>query len=411
MHSTMTRMLFPGALALLLAGCATPPPPADTARHGPDGDSGYFLSWRQKGELIGTGLIRDGRGNQYDIWIVPGYVVPAHRMAKYIGHTGDDFAEYFGSRKYHDLADDSGDCFDWAYHDCLVKFVYKGVPQAWGDDLHHAGERTDKRVFGWWFAYPWAVLEGTVDTVVRVPLGLTGAALGTASGAVVVPAFHAVDSTVKGAAEFGVGAIAGPVVACAWNTVIAPPMALVGQKPAPSRVDGYWVTMQTPPEQARHALPQATAEDIAALTRWGRALLHESQALDARRQQASQERQDLLRTAEAQYQTNLATLATAEQARISAAATAPALRDQLRELSQRGFDRERTAAAFGDVEKRLRSEGVPSPEIWRIRGLLTRHPPATMTNLPPVVVRDKTDPLQQSLHVIEHVPDHAPTGN
>lgn len=51
MHGTMTRMLFPGAMALLLAGCATPPPPASLAARGTEDDAGYFLSWRQKGQL------------------------------------------------------------------------------------------------------------------------------------------------------------------------------------------------------------------------------------------------------------------------------------------------------------------------------------------------------------------------
>ena len=52
-----------------------------------------------------------------------------------------------------------------------------------------------------------------------MPLGLAGAVLGTACGTAAVPAFYTVNSTVKGSAEFAGGAVVGPVIGYAWNTV------------------------------------------------------------------------------------------------------------------------------------------------------------------------------------------------
>jgi len=75
----------------------------------------FFLSLRQKGQLIWLGRIQDTFGNEYDIWIVPGYVVPAQRMAKYMGRTGDNFAEYVGREKYHDIRQQSGDALELTF--------------------------------------------------------------------------------------------------------------------------------------------------------------------------------------------------------------------------------------------------------------------------------------------------------
>jgi hypothetical protein len=42
----------------------------------------------------------------------------------------------------------------------------------------------------------------------------------------------------------GYAAIEGtayPVIASAWNTAVAPPLAVLGQQPAPQRADGFWM--------------------------------------------------------------------------------------------------------------------------------------------------------------------------
>ena len=66
-----------------------------------------------------------------------------------------------------------------------------------------------------------------------------------------MPGYHLVDSTVRAAWHLGVDTVAIPAAGYAWNTAVAPPMALVGQKPAPQRADGFWVRMVTPGEIRR----------------------------------------------------------------------------------------------------------------------------------------------------------------
>lgn len=398
------KLLIMSALALILAGCATtaPRPAAGAA----EADPGYFLSMHQKGQLIAAGRIKDSFGNEYDIWIVPGYVVPAQRMVKYLGRTGDCFAEYAGRTKYSDIKHHSGDALEWGYDDCMRKFVFRGVPRAWGKYFRRAGERSEKRVFGWWFAYPWALMEGTVDTVVRVPLGLTGTVLGTTAGVAVVPGYYLVNSTVEGVGNFAGGVVIGPVVADVWNTIIAPPMALVGQKPTPARVDGFWVTLVTKEEKdslQRRTKP-ATPAEIDALAKWGQALLVECQALDPRRRQAEKDQTDAYRAAIEQHQAALKEIAEEERTRVSVAAETPAVRQALETLRQNGFDRDRIPTAFNEVDKCLRAAGLPPHEFWRVHQLLNQYPPSEAIHPSPAAIRQKTDPLQDSLQVIKQMP-------
>lgn len=208
-------------------------------------DEGYFLSLRQKGQLIWDGRIQDEQGDWYDVWIVPGYVPPTRLAREGLRDTGAAFGEYFAAEKYRDLADDSGDAYRWAFKDVLYEFTLKGTPRAWEKHFSAARERTGRRVFGWWFAYPWAFFSSVADNVFRLPLGLAGTALGTAWGTAVVPTWHLSNSTLKGLWYASTEVVLVPVAGYAWNTAIAPPLSLLGQRPAPARVDGFWVRRLT----------------------------------------------------------------------------------------------------------------------------------------------------------------------
>ncbi|MBP8853308.1 MAG: hypothetical protein KBG81_09810, partial [Moraxellaceae bacterium] len=50
-----------------------------------------------------------------------------------------------------------------------------------------------------------------------------------------------VSPAVKSVGYAAIPGTALPVVAASWNTVIAPPLALTGQQPAPERADGFWM--------------------------------------------------------------------------------------------------------------------------------------------------------------------------
>ena len=206
-------------------------------------DPGYFLSWQQKKQLTCLGRIQDGAGTWYDVWICPGYAPPGRYAKDHFFAAGRNFREYFEANKYHMLKKGSSACFDWALKECGLGFTVKGIPRAWGKHFTVAHERTQRRVFGWWLAYPWAFMEASVETAFRGALGAAGTAGGIGSGLAVVPAWHALDSAVAGTWNLGVNTIALPAVGIAWNTAVAPPLALVGQKPAESRVDGFWVTV------------------------------------------------------------------------------------------------------------------------------------------------------------------------
>lgn len=234
-------------------------------------DDGYFLSFSQKGQLIWRGQILGDDGNWYNIRMVPGYVAPSRHAWEGWGDSAESFGEYFESRKYKDMADASGDAYEWAFDKCINKFIIKGVPNAWFDYFGAAGNKVEKRIFGWPMAYPVAVFQTFVDNMFRVTAGFTGCALGATAGTVIVPGYYMMDSACKGGYYFiGPGMIL-PISGYTWNTMIAPPLAVIGQKPSETRVDGYWVTKisQAEFEAKSRALME---EDIAAIAEWGKML-------------------------------------------------------------------------------------------------------------------------------------------
>ncbi len=397
-------VVLAAAIALgTMAGCVSAPPPAGGAD---SVDAGYFLSLRQKGQLIGSGRIQDGQGRWYDIWIVPGYVQPAQRARRGLGRSGRAFAEYAQPAKYHDLAEASGDAFSWAYEDCLVDFTVKGLPRAWDDYWSTANRRVERRVFGWWVAYPWAFMETTVDTAVRIPAGLGGAALGAAAGAVAVPGYYAVNSAVEGIWYGTVDGVVLPTAAAAWNTLMAPPLALLGQKPAPSRADGFWMKqLDTDAAAAGGKAWQGTVttKDIEALAAWGERLVTVTQPYEARRQalcgQAKAEHEAINRRLQAAE----AGLAAEQDAAIGAMAPDAAGRAVADYLRQRGFDAAHTSGVIGEVRQHLRQRKDLSPEtIRQILDALRRYPPVAAGETS--TLRPKTDPLQHSLDTVKELP-------
>lgn len=381
-----------------LSGCATTPAGGDNAKAE---DEGYFLSLKQKGQLIGSGQIQDGNGIWYDVWVVPGYEQSTKDFVKYLKVTGSDFGEYFGSKKYSDLGDTSWDMFEFGYDDCLYDFTIKGLPKAWGKYWATAEERSSKRVFGWWFAYPWALMESVVDPLVRIPLGLGGTALGTVLGTAVIPGYYAVNSTVDGAWNLTMNAVLSPTIACTWNTVIAPPMALLGQKPDPSRVDGFWVKqVGLQPDKDFQDEP-ISPEEIEALAIWGRMLFDASQPFDLQLQalrKQTQAEHDQITKRSRQAETEL--LNKTQQA-IGDLIADPLQQKPIDYLRSRNFDSKRTSKAAEELRRYLNNQKELTPaEVNRILTLLRQYAPATAPDKP---LRPKTDPLQHSADVIKNM--------
>lgn len=386
---TVAGLMIP-FLIVLVTGCATTPDPET-------GETGYFLSMKQKGQLISQGRMEDAAGNWYDVWIVPGYVDPARRSKTGLIKTGRDFSEYGKKKKYHDLAKNSSDAFEWAYDDCLVDFTIKGVPRRWDKYFTAAHQRTSKKVFGWWAAYPWALLEGTVDTTVRIPVGLTGTALGTVWGAGVVPIYYAVNSSGKGTWHFAAETVALPASAMAWNTVISPPLSLLGQKPAPSRVDGFWV--QSISAEQRAAEEPLTHDELKALALWGRLLLDTSEPYDEKVIQNRHDTRKKIEEIQSQSREEEQRIRQERKQALEYIDTNDKQEQALTFLKQQGFNGSRTQAALTQLRDYLSSQGYSDGEILRIEALLRRNPPSTSKYKSSV--RPKTDPVSRSIDVIK----------
>lgn len=393
-------VLFFIVLVFVLTGCATLPEQAPDI---PASDSGYFLSLKQKGQLVWTGRMQDSKGEWYDIWIVPGYVQPGRRAKTYMRKVGTDFGEYVHKQKYEDLATNSGDAFRWAFKDCLVDFTVKGVPRAWGKYWRRANSRTKQRVFGWWFAYPLAMLEGCVDTVVRIPVGVSGTLLGSAWGTVAVPGYYAVNSSVKGSWHLAVDSLLFPATACAWNTVVSPPLVLVGQKPSPSRADGFWVKPMSEDEVlALEPLPPATKEEVEALAQWGLVLQTEAKPFAREYKSLQSEYRKSLQERYEKLQSDQEILKKKEKKHMEAVVNDASQQELISYLRKNGFDRRKTSQAEDAIFQYFQNnKDLSYPDIWSIQKLLQRYPPVEGKEIPEV--RSKTDPFQSSIRVIEEM--------
>ena len=202
---------------------------------------GYFLSGSQKNELLLRGQMHDEQQRLYDIWIVPGYVVPGRNVREGWLKAGDALAEYKKPIFYKDISTCSHDAWNFGSKNILREFAFRGTRQAWNSDMDLAGRRAKQRVFGWWLAYPWGVLEATTESVVRVVGGVPVGLSVTASAYTLVPIGYGVMPLIKSTGYAAIEGTAWPLSAAVWNTAVAPPLAVFGQRPAPERADGFWM--------------------------------------------------------------------------------------------------------------------------------------------------------------------------
>jgi hypothetical protein len=386
--------------AIAVIGTSATAAPATSAGD----DSGYFLSWKQKGQLIGLGRMQDSTGMWYDVWICPGYVAPSRNAWNSLQSSRSAFGEYFEKEKYHNLAETSGDAYEWAFKDCLKDFTIEGVPEAWKDHFSAARDRTRKRVFGWWFAYPWAFMTSTADNVVRIPLGLAGTALGFSWGTAVVPAYYMVNSSVKGTWDLAAGAVTVPAAGYAWNTMVSPPLALVGQKPAPSRVDGFWVRTATREqiEQAARAERPLTRKDLEHLAEWGQILLAESQSFSDRLEDVNREEREAIHKIQKDATEKRSEVQNAQSRHFEELLRDPT-RATLRQSLEAAFlDKTRIARLREQSVAYLKAQkGLSNQDAYRTLQLLQQYPPVG-TARPDL---EKTDVLKANVQESREVLD------
>ena len=352
----------------------------------------YFLDGGQKKELLLFGRMTGHDGAQYDVWIVPGYVPPARNARKGWHQAGDQLEAYGQADHYRELARTSRRWLRFARHDLLQDFALKGTRTAWADAMGTAHRRVERRVFGWWFAYPWALLEASTESLLRTGIGIPGS-VATAVGAyTAVPAWYFVAPAVGSAAYAAVPGTLLPVVAASWNTVIAPPLALAGQQPAPERADGFWMKRLKDPAEddirARFIAWQAQWQQDARLVE-----MREAMALD---EQARTARIAGLRAqidAEDKTRREQAAAFEAERRRVVAEKTlsgADALRD---ELAAHGYSAARLQAQRDLLRDLLLQQGMTADEVTRMLDALLgpdmRAPGEYRSD------SEKTDPLLQ----------------
>jgi len=364
-------------------------------------DQPYFLSMKQKGQLIWSGRIETAPDEVYDIRIVPGYKYPARYSWEHLKDAGGNLGEYFQSDKYEDLWDQGGDCIGWAFEDCLRDFTLKGSGRAWKKYFGKARRHVRKRVFGWWLAYPWALLQSSVDNVVRIPAGLLGTVGGTVSGLAVVPAWHLADSAVKATWNIGVGSVVLPASGLAWNTVAAPPLALLGQRPAPERVDGFWV-------RAVHDESPPSDEGLAELIRWAELLDVELGSYESARAIIAEEQRK--RTAELMAEiTRIRQDSNSRQRelnkkirkRFEQLISNDEHADLLLALQRHKWSQSRLRANANLIRASLQSAGYDEQECRAIYELLTRYQAPVVAIPTSYRAGEKTDPISESIRVIE----------
>lgn len=357
----------------------------------------YFLDAAQKRELLMEGQITGRDGARYNVWIVPGYAPPMTHVGKGWRAARVDLAEYGKPGYWPAMLKMTRQLMRYARKDVVRDFALEGSAEAWRESAVAANRRVERRVFGWWFAWPWALVEASAESVVRVGLGVPGGAVLWAGSGVVTPVVYLAWPTGMATGHaLGQGTLY-PLSAAGWNTLVAPPLALAGQQPAPERADGWWMKRMADP---------AEPEIRAALSAWRHAW-HDDAALAAQREALAAESaaresslkamREELTAAEEAWLAERTTRESAyrEQAIARALAALPSLRA---DMAGHAWTPSRLQALREALRAELQSGGVDAAVVERVLnawlGLEEGVPPAWQQT-------QKTDPVQQ---VIQRAP-------
>jgi len=357
----------------------------------------YFLDNAQKIELLKYGRITGRDEAQYDIWIVPGYVPPWRYVDRGWSAASDDLAEYGKPDYYDGMVDSTRKVMRFARKDVIREFALRGTRTAWRETAATAQQRVQRRVFGWWFAWPWALLEGSAQSVVRVGAGLPGGVLLWGGGGLLTPAGYMAWPAVMSAGHaLGEGTLY-PLTVVSWNTVIAPPLALAGQQPAPERADGWWMKrLQDPAEADIRALVADWQQHWQAAA--GLPAMRQAQADGATRFQAEYRvLQEQLKAMEAQWAQTRAELDAGYQ-RVAVEQALQALPLLREDLAKRGYGPARLQAQREMLRAELVAQGLAPDDAERVLGRLLDEAGQSLPSRQP---GDKTDPVKA---VLENLP-------
>ena len=107
---------------------------------------GYFLNFKQKGQLLSFGHVSDNDGNTYNILICPGYFPPLKSAVENFGQAGENLGEYFEKNKYKLCYELMTGTFSIAFSDLFLDFTIKGSGRSWKKKIEKANKRVKKRV-------------------------------------------------------------------------------------------------------------------------------------------------------------------------------------------------------------------------------------------------------------------------
>lgn len=357
----------------------------------------YFLDWSQKGELISRGEITGRDQSRYNVWIVPGYVGPGQDVADGWRNAGEALTDYGDGDFYRRIGRHGRDGFRFGHRELLRDFAIAGTGRTWRESFSTASGRVEKRVFGWWFAYPWALIEATGVSALRLGIGLPSGVAVSAGSVTVWPVVEASFPLLRAGYHATVEGTAVPLVAASWNTVVAPPLALFGEQPSPERADGFWMK-RIDPAASDEVLGAARDE----LTRWRDAQLaaEPAQAVqraadDKLRLIEDQRREVVRRFDEAAARTRAEEQAALREL-LAAAAAAPGAPDRARlQALQARYGREPLLRA-------LQGGGLEPASAEQLLQQWLGAPAA----VPPTTRPDDahTDPLRRSLELMESPP-------
>jgi hypothetical protein len=269
--------------------------------------AGYFLSWHQKGELLVTGAVSDSAGNKYDVRIIPGYLSLLNfsgsnwsngwrietkggnwfaKGIQQVPHSFSHLRDYVYVEPdekiwWDGIRDGAGQTVDEEKY-LFTKFMWSGVGATWSNYWDKAKNAQERQSFGWWLAYPWATVKGSVNTALRYTFGTVGAAGALAYGIALRPAYELSLPLLKITGETAVGTahatwgvietswglafnqlllgVATPVSGYAWTTAVGTPLAFIGRAPTPKSADGWWVVqIERAPGSAKASFPDTLA--------------------------------------------------------------------------------------------------------------------------------------------------------
>ncbi len=202
----------------------------------------YFLTLDQKKELIARGEISDAQGNRYNVRIVPGYVNSIETAKDGIKESKDAFRKYATAEPLRGVSDSYRDGSKTIANDVIAQDA-KEIATDWRESFKKAARATELQTFGWPAAYPWELTRAVLSTVACMAEGTVETGGYAGYHYVVRPAYEMLEPLGEGT-FVGLGkGIAGPSALVSLNSVVAPPLALLGRKPSPERADGFFVVI------------------------------------------------------------------------------------------------------------------------------------------------------------------------